>query len=215
MTVKNDEPEVRAGFMQRWSSRKIASQTETSNESEKEYLTKTDSANETVNDSSIEKPEVQDFKTDDDMPPLEELTADSNYSDFLSPKVSDALRKQALRKLFHLPFLNVVDELDDYAEDYTKFAALGDIIPHDMKRMLEREKNKELEEQEQQTLDSATELNANESQDSEPEDENLEKDTIVDELNESSENLQLSDVKTDDQESTPNDELINLKDRKI
>jgi len=77
--------------------------------------------------------------TDSDMPPLESLDESSDYSVFLSEKVSKSLRKAALRKMFHLPALNVVDGLDDYAEDYTHFEPLGDILTHDMLRLAKRE----------------------------------------------------------------------------
>lgn len=74
---------------------------------------------------------------DDDMPPIDTLTVDSDYSGFFSPKVSDTLRKAALRKLFHSAQFNVIDELDDYAEDFTTFQSLGDIVTADMKHQLE------------------------------------------------------------------------------
>ncbi len=80
--------------------------------------------------------------TDADMPPIESLTEDSDYSVFLSPKVSEALRQQALQKLFGSNSFNVCDGLDDYAEDFTNFAALGDIVTHEMRRMLEQQKDK-------------------------------------------------------------------------
>jgi len=71
--------------------------------------------------------------TDQDMPPLESLDEQSDYSGFLSPGVSEKLRRQALRKLFHLDLYNVTDGLDDYAEDYTKFDLLGNIVTADMR----------------------------------------------------------------------------------
>jgi len=77
--------------------------------------------------------------TDDDMPPIESLNADSDYSGFMSPKVSETLRRQALNKLFHLPHYNITDGLNDYDEDYTSFTKLGNIITHEMKRMMELE----------------------------------------------------------------------------
>jgi len=83
--------------------------------------------------------------TDADMPPLASLTVDSDYSGFLSPKVSETLRRAALRKLFHSAELNVLDELDDYAEDFTTFAALGDVITSDMRHRLEVEARKQAE----------------------------------------------------------------------
>jgi len=77
--------------------------------------------------------------TDDDMPPIESLNADSDYSGFMSPKVSETLRRQALNKLFHLPHYNITDGLNDYDEDYTSFTKLGNVITHEMRRMMEIE----------------------------------------------------------------------------
>ncbi|MCW8906799.1 MAG: DUF3306 domain-containing protein [Sedimenticola sp.] len=73
---------------------------------------------------------------DDDMPPLSSLDESSDYSGFFSERVSEALRQQALRKLFHSPSLNLCDGLDDYAEDFTSFIPLGDIITADMRHQL-------------------------------------------------------------------------------
>jgi len=80
--------------------------------------------------------------TDADMPPLESLDEHADYRGFLSPKVSEELRRSALRKLFSLPKFNVCDGLDDYAEDFTSFQPLGDLVTHEMRRLLEREKER-------------------------------------------------------------------------
>jgi len=77
--------------------------------------------------------------TDADMPPIDSLDGDSDFSVFMSPKVSEQLRTQALRKLFHLPAFNVTDGLNDYDEDYTRFADLGNVVTQEMQRMLKRE----------------------------------------------------------------------------
>lgn len=77
--------------------------------------------------------------TDADMPPIEALDGHSDYSMFLSPEVSDQLRRLALRKLFHSSEFNVRDGLDDYDQDFTQFTKLGDIITADLKHRLERE----------------------------------------------------------------------------
>ena len=83
--------------------------------------------------------------TDADMPPIESLTVDSDYSGFLSSKVSESLRRAALRKLFHSSELNVIDGLDDYAEDFTSFAALGDLVTAEMRHRIEVEARKQAE----------------------------------------------------------------------
>ena len=75
--------------------------------------------------------------TDEDMPPLDGLDENSDYSGFLSPGVSEALRRRALRKLFSSAVFNIPDGLDDYDDDFTSFAALGDIVTSDMKHQAE------------------------------------------------------------------------------
>ncbi len=52
--------------------------------------------------------------TDADMPPIESLDEDSDYSAFMSEGVSDELRNLALRKLFKAPVFNIRDGLDEY-----------------------------------------------------------------------------------------------------
>ena len=80
--------------------------------------------------------------TDEDMPPLESLDEHSEYSGFMSPRVSEELRRLALRKLFHTAGFNIRDGLDDYDEDFTSFEPLGDIITSDMKFQAEMEAEK-------------------------------------------------------------------------
>ena len=53
--------------------------------------------------------------TDADMPALETLHDDSDYSGFLSPEVSDKSREVTRRKIFHGKVFNIVDGLDDDA----------------------------------------------------------------------------------------------------
>jgi hypothetical protein len=77
-------------------------------------------------------------KTDADMPPLESLNEDSDYSVFFSSKVSEGLRRIALRKLFGSSKFNLRDGLDDYDEDFRSFKALGDILTSDMRHHIER-----------------------------------------------------------------------------
>ena len=77
-------------------------------------------------------------KTDADMPPIESLDADSDYAQFLSPGVSEQLRRAALRKLFHHPRYNVMDGLDTYIADLRSFTPLGDTITADMRHQMER-----------------------------------------------------------------------------
>lgn len=91
--------------------------------------------------------------TDADMPPLESLSPESDYTGFLSPKVSEGLRRAALRKLFQSPEFNVIDKLDDYAEDFTTFTALGELVTSDMRHLIEVETRKQAEALKQALLD--------------------------------------------------------------
>lgn len=92
---------------------------------------------------------------DDDMPPLESLGEDSDYSSFLSPRVSAALRKQALRKLFRSPKFNVISELDDYIDDFRNFPPLGDMVTADMKHAAAVLLKKQLEAEEAAAAEKA------------------------------------------------------------
>lgn len=54
------------------------------------------------------------------LPPLDKLTFESDYRGFLHPKVSEEMRRAALKKLFSDPHFNVMDGLDVYIDDYSK-----------------------------------------------------------------------------------------------
>lgn len=62
----------------------------------------------------------------------------ANFKAFLADGVSEALKKQALRKLFSAEVFNIRDGLDDYDDDYTKFTPLGDTVTADMRHQMER-----------------------------------------------------------------------------
>ena len=91
-----------------------------------------------VADPEVESTPAAPPLCDGDMPAIESLDAESDYSGFLSPEVSDRLRRLALRKLFHAASFNVRDGLDDYDEDFTQFDKLGGLITSDMRHQLER-----------------------------------------------------------------------------
>ncbi len=83
--------------------------------------------------------------TDEDMPDLETLDQDSDLSVFMAGKVSQALRMKALTKVFHSTKFNQVCLCAEYADDYTNFLPLGDIVPHDLKQAIVREGGKLLQ----------------------------------------------------------------------
>ena len=93
--------------------------------------------------------------TDADMPDIDTLGEDSDFTGFMSPGVSDELRNLALRKLFHAPVFNIRDGLDEYDEDYTSFEKLGDIVTCDMKHQIEVQARKRSEALEQEREEQA------------------------------------------------------------
>jgi len=104
--------------------------------------------------AAVAQPDAQ-LLTDADMPPLESLTAESDFTQFLAEGVSDALRRAALRKLFHLPEFNILDGMNEYDEDYTNFEKLGEVVTYHQRRMREREEaEKAAAEQEAQRADA-------------------------------------------------------------
>ena len=59
------------------------------------------------------------------MPPIDSLSFDSDFTAFLQPNVDESLKRQALRKLFTDPRFNVMDGLDVYIDDYSKFEPIS------------------------------------------------------------------------------------------
>ena len=53
------------------------------------------------------------------LPPVEELTPESDFSGFMHPKVEDALRRVALKKLFRDPHFNIPDPFEPFSGDLT------------------------------------------------------------------------------------------------
>lgn len=53
------------------------------------------------------------------LPALDKLTPESDFTGFMHPKVEDALRRVALKKLFSDPHFNVADPFEAYSGDWT------------------------------------------------------------------------------------------------
>jgi hypothetical protein len=129
-TVRQTESLQKSGLA-RWSRRKAMARAEQAVPPRPDAAPHAETAEEV---SAIEK-------TDADMPAIDSLNGDSDYSVFLSPKVSEKLRRTALRKLFHLPQYNFRDELDFCNGDFRNFTPMGNIITADMRYHMEREIN--------------------------------------------------------------------------
>ena len=59
-------------------------------------------------------------RIDEPLPPLESLTADSDFRPFMRAGIDAATRNAALKRLFADPAFNVMDGLDVYIDDYGK-----------------------------------------------------------------------------------------------
>ncbi|MEZ5534285.1 MAG: DUF3306 domain-containing protein [Thiolinea sp.] len=142
-------------FLGRWSRRKqqvknVKSYTDSGNETLADQIqqnakplaeptaTSADNAQETVTEQIAEL-------TDEDMPDIDTLDEHSDYSPFMSPKVSAELRKLALRKMFKGSAFQQRDGLDDYDDDFTQFVKLGNTVTSDMKHMAVIEARRQLE----------------------------------------------------------------------
>jgi len=62
------------------------------------------------------------------LPPVDQLTPESDFSGFMHPKVEDALRRVALKKLFSDPHFNIPDPYEAYSGDWT----VGEPISEEM-----------------------------------------------------------------------------------
>lgn len=142
-TLAEPEDASEAGFVSRWSRLKHEA-VEDAGTAAIENTTSSNAAADNT-EPGLKQASSARILTDEDMPDIESLTPESDYTDFLSPGVSDALRKLALRKLFHSEAFNIRDGLDEYDGDYTQFEKLGDIVTSDMQHQVELEAQRKAE----------------------------------------------------------------------
>ena len=113
MMDRKDPPEP---FLKRWSQRKVAAARETATPPPPAAVPPVAPAV-----AATPGPVANETAAEPALPALESLTFDSDFTAFMSPKVDAGVRQQALRKLFTDPRFNVMDGLDVYIDDYTKF----------------------------------------------------------------------------------------------
>ena len=156
-------------FLRRWSKRKLDAASAPVDGVGHAATIEPDILQQEVNHHNSEPEQNRIELTDEDMPPLETLDENSDFSGFLSPKVSETLRRAALRKLFHFQQFNITDGLNDYDDDYTQFEKLGNVVTHEMKRLLEQgtEKLTADADNNQQQQTTAQHLNQNENRNNE------------------------------------------------
>ena len=112
-TVRAMAEESKDAFLRRWSRRKHEA------EKEKEPL-----------------PAVEEKKPPAQLTPVDKLTPESDFTDFMHPKVEDALRRAALKKLFLDPHFNLPDPFEPYSGDWT----VGEPIPEELLATLNQAK---------------------------------------------------------------------------
>jgi hypothetical protein len=128
-----------ANFLRRWSRRKLASARPTTTERQQVASVPPTAApaaqvpavvSPGAVASNVVPPAPEPVVTTGDeappLPPVESLGFDSDFTRFLAPKVDEAVKRQALRKLFNDPRCNVMDGLDVYIDDYSKFEPIPD-----------------------------------------------------------------------------------------
>jgi hypothetical protein len=55
-----------------------------------------------------------------ELPPVDSLTFESDFTAYLKANVEESVKRAALKKLLHDPRFNVMDGLDTYIDDYTQ-----------------------------------------------------------------------------------------------
>lgn len=80
-----------------------------------------------------EKPPEKPPAQSPDLPPVDSLTFDSDFTAYLAANVEESVKRAALKKLLHDPRFNVMDGLDTYIDDYTK----NDPVSEEMLKTLE------------------------------------------------------------------------------
>jgi hypothetical protein len=115
-------------FLSRWSRRKRAEPDQVQAEDERVALEQAPPMPAPVTSEAVAPPP--------DLPPIESLTPNADFTPFMKPEVPMQMKNAALKKLFSDPHFNVMDGLDIYIDDYTK----ADPIPEAMLRSLAQSK---------------------------------------------------------------------------
>ena len=108
------------------------------------------------------------------LPPVQDLTPASDFAPFMHPKVADALRRVALKKLFLDPHFNVPDPNEAFSGDWTG----GEPIPPEMLETLKQARSVLFREEDEEKKRLAEQEKLAENEETKPEpDEPGRKDT--------------------------------------
>jgi hypothetical protein len=97
------------------------------------------------------------------LPPAEELTPESDFTGFMHPKVEDALRRVALKKLFSDPHFNTPDPFEPFSGDWTNAEPISEELMKTLNQARthlfgdEQKKDEEQPPQAEQTAEAAKE----------------------------------------------------------
>ena len=108
-----------------------------------------------------------------ELPPVESLTPDSDFRSFMHPKVADALRRVALKKLFSDPHFNVADPYEAYSGDWTG----SEPIPEEMLASLKQARSVLFREEDEEKKRLTEQERLAEDEQTKPDDEPGRKDT--------------------------------------
>ena len=110
------------GFLSRWSERKREAR-QTQDEAPSDAIEQAALESGTPGGATAETAAEAEAFNPDDLPDIESLDKDSDFSVFMHSKVPEALRRRALRRLWRVdPTFAFLDGMNDYDEDYTDAA---------------------------------------------------------------------------------------------
>jgi len=111
-------------FFARWSKKKSDASGETDDLQQEQDLVATSlpaahGNDEPVTDQEIATPSLPTLED------VEKLTHDSDFSAFMGKGVDESVKRSAMKKLFSDPHFNIMDGLDVYIDDYSKFEPIS------------------------------------------------------------------------------------------
>lgn len=148
-------------FLARWSRRKHEAEHGIPVEADEPEETPEDTAAPATDSATAEDEaraaEAEAEPADAELPHPDTLDRNSDFSAYLTKRVSSTFRRAAMRRLFSSPGFNVRDGLDDYDEDYTQFQSLGNTVTAHMRHHAERLRQRDQERAEQAERDAEAE----------------------------------------------------------
>ncbi|HEY9081394.1 DUF3306 domain-containing protein [Magnetovibrio sp.] len=113
------------GFLQRWSARKL----EADRDAKMAVVPLEDAQPASVVADSEAPSDAEPSAPPPDLPDVENLDAESDYTGFLGDNVPEDLAKMALRKLWRSdPVLANIDGLNDYDADFSKVGMVSEVV---------------------------------------------------------------------------------------